>query len=91
MSCEALRKLYARWALRVYPIFEDEESTRSYKKLVKRKFEYKSPTGLTELHKLRLRAIKKTKNFRKPTKDGQNLLIFTTLPWSKDSKIKSIA
>ena len=36
-SWKALRALNARWALPVYPVFEDEKSKASDEKLVKRK------------------------------------------------------
>ena len=36
-SLKALRALYARWVLPVYPVFEDEKSKASHEKSVKRK------------------------------------------------------
>ena len=36
-NCKALGALNARWALTVYPVFEDEKLKASDKKLVKRK------------------------------------------------------
>ena len=45
-SSQAVRALNARWALPVYPVFEDEKSKASDEKLVKRKIALKRPTGL---------------------------------------------
>ena len=40
-SSKALRALNARWALPVYPVFEDEKSKASDEKSVKRKIAFK--------------------------------------------------
>ena len=45
-SWKALRALNARWALPVYPVFEDEKSKTSYEKSVKTKIAER-PTGYT--------------------------------------------
>ena len=41
VSCKALRELNDRWALPVYPVFEEEKSKASDEKSVKRKIAYK--------------------------------------------------
>ena len=45
-SGKALRALNARWALPVYPVFEDEKSKRQTKNRSSEKSHKKRPTGL---------------------------------------------
>ena len=55
-SSKALRALNARWALPVYPVFEDEKSKALEEKSVERKIAKKRKDKYN-CYKLRLRAI----------------------------------
>ena len=54
-SSKALRAINARWALPVYPVFEDEKSNGSDQKSHKKE----RPQDYYNCYKLRLKAIKK--------------------------------